>query len=43
MLASAEGDKVRANHDVEEAQEAEEAAGKRFHTSQQRGFPRDPA
>jgi hypothetical protein len=43
LLASAEGDKARAHHDVEETQEAEEAAGKRFHTAEQRGFPRDPA
>lgn len=43
LLAFAEGDKARAKHDVEEAQDAEEAAGKRFHTAEQRGFPRDPA
>lgn len=43
LLVSAEGGKARANHDVEEAQEAEEAAGKRFHTAEQRGFPRDSA
>lgn len=40
LFASAEGDKVRANHDIEDAQEAEAAASKRFHNAEEQGFPR---
>ena len=43
LLASAEGDQVRADHDVEEAQDAEADAGKRFHNAEEHGFPRDKA
>ncbi|MBA3688893.1 MAG: hypothetical protein H0W81_08705 [Chloroflexi bacterium] len=41
LLASAEGDKVRAIEDVGEAKRAETAAGDRFHEAQEGGFPRD--
>lgn len=41
LLASAEGDKVRASHALEEAEQAQETAGKRFHKAEERGFPRD--
>jgi hypothetical protein len=37
-LATAEGDKVRANHQLEEAEQAEEAAADRFHAAQDKGF-----
>ena len=39
ILATAEGDKVRANHEVERASEQEVEAGRRFHDAQDRGFP----
>jgi hypothetical protein len=42
LLASAEGDKVRANHDLDAAQEAEAQTRKEFHDSELQGFPRDP-
>lgn len=38
FLSIAEGDKVRADYVVEEAEAAEEEAGDRFHKAQQRGF-----
>ena len=37
-IATAEGDKVRANHDLEKAAEAEEAAADRFHEAQDKHF-----
>jgi hypothetical protein len=39
LLASAEGDKVRANHDLEVAKEAEDRTRKEFHDSELQGFP----
>jgi hypothetical protein len=41
LLASAEGDKVRANHDLEAAREAESKTRQEFHDSELQGFPRD--
>ena len=40
FLSIAEGDKVRADHAVEQAEAAEKDAGDRFHEAQQRGFAR---
>ena len=37
-IATAEGDKVRANHDLETAEEAETAARDRFHEAQDKDF-----
>ena len=39
ILATTEGEKARANQDVEEAGEKEAEAGRRFHDAQDRGFP----
>jgi hypothetical protein len=39
-LATAEGDKVLANHAAKEADEAEAAAMDRFHEAQDEGFPK---
>jgi hypothetical protein len=41
LLASAEGDKVRANHDLDVAKEAEDKTRQEFHDSELQGFPRD--
>jgi hypothetical protein len=41
LPASAEGDKVRANHDLEAAKEAEDKTRQEFHDSELQGFPRD--
>lgn len=41
LLASAEGDKVRADHDLEVAKEAEDKSRQGFHDSELQGFPRD--
>jgi hypothetical protein len=41
LLASAEGDKVRASHDLELAEEAEDKTREEFHDSELQGFPRD--
>jgi hypothetical protein len=41
LLASAEGDKVRANHDLEAAKDAEDKTRPQFHDSELQGFPRD--
>lgn len=41
LIASAEGDKLRASQDVETAHDAEDAAGERFHKAEERGFPRE--
>lgn len=41
ILEEATGDKVRANHDVEVADEAEKDAADAFHTAEAKGFPRD--
>jgi hypothetical protein len=38
LIAGAEGDKVRANHDVDVAQTAEDEAGKEFKQARDRGF-----
>jgi hypothetical protein len=40
-LATAEGDKVRANHELEKAEEAETAARDRFHEAQTHDFESD--
>jgi hypothetical protein len=39
LIASAEGDKVRASHQLEEAKKAEEKTRLEFHDSQLQGFP----
>ncbi|HEY8921676.1 MAG TPA: hypothetical protein VIN32_03485 [Candidatus Limnocylindria bacterium] len=41
LIASAEGDQVRANQDLEQAEDAEESAGDEFHEAEKLGFPRD--
>lgn len=41
LAATAEGDKVRANHAVEKAVGAEEVARERFHDAENKGFPTD--
>jgi type II secretory pathway component HofQ len=41
LLASAEGDKVRAKHDLELAEEAEDKTREEFHDSELQGFPKD--
>jgi hypothetical protein len=43
ILSTATGDKVRANHAIGEAEEAEEEAGERFHEAQRHGFARHQA
>jgi hypothetical protein len=40
--AGAEGDQVRASHDVEVAEEVEHAAGQRFRDARDRGFTKEP-
>ena len=42
LIASAEGDQVRASHDLEEAKKAEEKTRREFHDSELQGFPREP-
>ena len=41
LLATAEGDKVRATHDLEAAKEAEDRTRREFHDSELQGFPRE--
>ena len=41
LSAAAEGDKVRANHAVEDADTAETTARDRFHDAENQGFPKD--
>jgi hypothetical protein len=41
LSAAAEGDKVRANHAVEEADTAATTARDRFHDAENQGFPKD--
>ena len=40
-LVTAEGDKVRANHDVEKSEAAEADARGRFHDAESKGFPKE--
>jgi len=40
LATTAEGDKVRANHAVESAMDAESTARDRFHDAEKEGFPR---
>jgi hypothetical protein len=41
ILKEAGGDKVRANHDVEVADDAEKEAGEAFHRAEAEGFPKN--
>lgn len=41
LTTTAESDKVRANHDVEEAESSETAARDRFHEAEGKGFRRE--
>lgn len=41
ILEEAGGGKVRANHDVEVAEQAEQEAGEAFHRAEAEGFPKD--
>lgn len=41
ILEEAAGDKVRANHDVEVADEVEKGAADAFHQAEAEGFPKD--
>ena len=41
LSATAEGDKVRANHEVERAGAAETEACDRFHDARDEGFPKE--
>jgi hypothetical protein len=43
LLATAEGDQARADHEVELASEHESEANRRFHEAQERGFQPDPS
>lgn len=41
LSAAAEGDKVRANHHVDETEASETSARDRFHEASNEGFPKD--